>query len=84
VNDWKNAQSSITPGGSNLLKRQPWPPASSQINLISSLTPSLEETVAVEVDLPPLWPALAKANAKDSLGILQGNAANEFSASGAT
>ncbi len=28
--------------------------------------------VPVEADLPPLWPALAKANAKDRLGIFRG------------
>jgi hypothetical protein len=39
--------------------------------------------VAAEVDLPPLWPALAKANVKDRLGIFQGKVANEFIALGA-
>ncbi|KAL3823338.1 hypothetical protein ACHAXA_010473, partial [Cyclostephanos tholiformis] len=40
--------------------------------------------VAMEADLAPLWPALAKANSKDRLGILQGKVANEFLAMGAT
>ncbi|KAL3815966.1 hypothetical protein ACHAXA_008925 [Cyclostephanos tholiformis] len=40
--------------------------------------------VAMEADLAPLWPALAKANSKDLLGILQGKVANEFLAMGAT
>ncbi|KAL3823120.1 hypothetical protein ACHAXA_006450 [Cyclostephanos tholiformis] len=40
--------------------------------------------VATEADLAPLWPALAKANSKDRLGILQGKVANEFLAMGAT
>jgi hypothetical protein len=39
--------------------------------------------VALEADLPPLWPALAKANAKDRLGIFQGKVANELLAMGA-
>lgn len=39
--------------------------------------------VAAEADLPPLWSALAKANAKDRLSILQGKVANEFLAMGA-
>ena len=39
--------------------------------------------VAVEADLPPLWPALAKANSKDRLGIFQGKVASEFLALGA-
>lgn len=39
--------------------------------------------VASEADLPPLWPALAKANVKDRLGIFQGKVANEFIAMGA-
>ena len=39
--------------------------------------------VAAEADLPPLWPALAKANVKDRLGIFQGKVANEFIALGA-
>ena len=39
---------------------------------------------AVEADLPPLWAALAKATAKDRLGIFQGKVANELIAMGAT
>lgn len=39
--------------------------------------------VALEVDLPPVWPALAKANAKDHLGIFQGKVSNELLAMGA-
>ena len=39
--------------------------------------------VGAEADLAPLWPALAKANAKDRLGIFQGKVANEFIALGA-
>ncbi len=39
--------------------------------------------VAVEADLPPLWPALAKANTKDRLGIFQGKVASEFITLGA-
>ena len=38
---------------------------------------------AVEADLPPLWAALAKATAKDRLGIFQGKVANELIAMGA-
>ena len=38
---------------------------------------------AVEADLPPLWSALAKATAKDRLGIFQGKVSNEFIAMGA-
>jgi hypothetical protein len=38
---------------------------------------------AAEANLPPLWPALAKANSKDRLGILQGAVRNEFLALGA-
>ena len=39
--------------------------------------------VAAEANLPPLWSALAKANSKDRLGILQGAVRNEFLALGA-
>jgi hypothetical protein len=39
--------------------------------------------VALEADLPPLWSALAKANAKDRLGIFQGKVSNELLAMGA-
>ena len=39
--------------------------------------------VPLEADLPPLWSALAKANAKDRLGIFQGKVANELVAMGA-
>ena len=39
--------------------------------------------VAAEADLPPLWAALAKATAKDRLGIFQGKVANELIAMGA-
>ena len=38
---------------------------------------------AAEADLPPLWAALAKATAKDRLGIFQGKVANELIAIGA-
>lgn len=40
--------------------------------------------VATEADLPPLWHALAKAPAKDRLGIFDGKVANEFLSLGAT
>jgi hypothetical protein len=39
--------------------------------------------IATEADLPPLWSALAKANAKDRLGIFQGKVTHEFIAMGA-
>ena len=39
--------------------------------------------VEAEVDLPPLWFALAKANTKDRLGIFQGKVTNELMAMGA-
>jgi len=38
---------------------------------------------AGEADLPPLWAALAKATARDRLGIFQGKVANELIAMGA-
>ena len=39
--------------------------------------------MAAEANLPPLWPALAKANSRDRLSILQGAVRNEFLALGA-